>query len=431
MNFFPTDKRVEKAGPQDGGGGVAAGSDVFVARQPIFDPDRRVYAYELLFRASASAPAASLVDGNAATRAVIANALFTFGIRDILSGRPGFFNFTREHLLMDYTGILDPRQTVIEVLETVDPDEEVIRACRRLKAQGYTLALDDFIAKDLANPLGELADIIKVDFRGTTQAEQGLVAGHFRRRGVRLLAEKVETAEEFSFARQQGYSLFQGYFFARPETMTGKRVPESKKQYHSLLCALNRPDFDFQEVEAAIKYDLSLTHKFLLFLNSANFGFRQRIRSIRHALVLLGEQQVRTWVSLAVVASMGADKPPELIVTGTIRARFCERLGAVAGLGERGNSLFLVGLFSVMDALMGMPLEEVLAGLPMEQDVLDVLLGECGDGNRLVQVHALVLAYERGEWAKVVECAEKLGVRETAIRPVYEEAVQLATKILL
>ena len=404
-------------------------NDAFVARQPIFDQNKRVYAYELLFRSSGSSPVSGMLDGNSATSQVIANSLFTFGIRDILSGKPGFFNFTREHLLMDYSGILDPKQTVVEVLESVVPDGEVIDACLRLKAKGYTLALDDFVAKDLSSPLGNYADIVKVDFRDTTLAEQKLVAKHFRSRGVTLLAEKVETVREFSLALQYGYSLFQGYFFARPETVYGKRIPETKKQYHSLLCALNRPDFDYREIEAAIKHDLSLTHKFLLYLNSANFGFKQQISSIHHALVLLGEQQVRTWVSLAIVASMGADKPPELVITGTIRAHFCELLGAKARLKGRSDSLFLLGLFSIMDALMGMPLPELLAGLHIERDVLDTLLGVASAENRLALVYALVCAYEKGDWQIVMDHAQKLGVSEAAIPPMYSEAVHLATRV--
>lgn len=405
------------------------GGHSFVARQPIFDRNMRVYAYEWLFRASEGSEAYDAPDGNTATSTVIAHTLFVFGIKDIPGDRPGFFNFTRDHLLADYSGILDPRNTVIEVLESVAPDEEVTEACRRLKAKGYKLALDDFLPASIASPLADLADIIKVDFRQTSEADRRSLARHFRARGVIMLAEKVETSQEFALAREWGYTLFQGYFFARPEIIGGRRIPETKKQYHTLLCALNRPDFDFAEIESAIKLDPSLTYKFLLFVNSANFGFLSRIHSFRQALMLLGEQQVRTWISVAVVASLGADKPPELIITGGVRARFCQSLGAKARLAAQPDSLFVLGLFSVMDAIMGMPLAKVLSGLRIDGDVVDALLEKADPANRMASIYGLVRAYELGDWQTVADAARTLRIQPDAIGPLYMDALQWATRV--
>lgn len=406
-----------------------SGDNAFIARQPIFDQNKRVFAYELLFRASSASHTCEAVDGNKATSEVIANTMFAFGGRNILGGRRGFLNFTREHLFVDYSGILDPKQIVIEVLESVPPDDDVVKACLSLKERGFTIALDDCVGKDLSNPLAKCADIIKVDFRGTDDAEQRLLANHFRSRGITMLAEKVETLAEFDLARQWGYSLFQGYFFARPEIVQGKRIPQSKKQYQGLLCALSRPSFDFREIEAAIKHDISLTYKFLLYLNSARFGFLSRIDSIRHALVMLGERQVRTWLSLAIIASMGSDKSSELVMTGAIRAHFCELLGAKARLATPSENLFLLGLFSVMDAIMGFPLDDVLAGIRIEKDVLDTLLNTADENNGLMSIYTLVRAYEIGDWGVVFARADLLGINRESIPPMYAESLLWAERI--
>lgn len=401
----------------------------FVARQPILDKNQRVFAYEMLFRSSGSRTTSVVLDGDAATSEVLASSMFTIGIKEILGDKRGFFNFTREHLFTDYSGILDPRQIVIEVLETVIPDEDVIAACRRLKAGGFLLALDDFCPADLNNPLVSLADFIKVDFRLTEPAQQKALAAHFVPRGITMLAEKVETVREFEAGRRWGYSLFQGYYFARPEIIRGKRVPESKRLYHQLLCALNEPELDINKIEAAIKYDLSLTYKLLLFMNSAQFGFLSRVESVRQAIVLLGEKRLRTWVSLALVASMGADKPQELIVTGAFRAHFCERLGKEARINCTSGSLFLLGLFSVMDAVMGMPMKEVLAGVHLDEEVLATLLGAAAPDSRMSKLYTLVLAYETAAWQQVSSLSSELGIHDEEIPDMYKESMQWTSRL--
>ncbi|MCX6624013.1 MAG: EAL domain-containing protein [Acidobacteria bacterium] len=402
---------------------------IFVARQPIFDQHKRVEAYELLFRSSAASNSYDALDGNMATSAVIGSTMFSFGMEDILRGKRGFFNFTRDHLAADYSGILNPRNTVIEILETVQPDEDVVQACIRLKASGYTLALDDIVAKDRFHPLAEYADIIKVDFRATDETEQQSLAAHFGRGHVTMLAEKVETTQEFNRARKWGYSLFQGYFFARPEVVCRRRIPAFRKHYHDLLRAVHHPDFDFREIESIIKAELSLIYKFFVFVNSPRFGWLSQISSIRHALVLLGTDEVRKWVSLAIVTGLGTDKPPELLVTGAIRARFCELLGASAGFKGRTEHLFMLGMFSVMDAIMEMTLAEVMAGIHMESDVRDTLLGTAGEGDRMALVYRIVLAYERGDWQTVFASAHQLGVDPDIIPPMYVEAVQWSGEV--
>ncbi len=405
-------------------------ASLFVARQPIFNRDKSVFAYELLFRSSKTSQAYDGTDGSLATSQVIAATMFAFGQQDILAGKRGFFNFTRDHLLADYSRILDPANTIIEVLESVEPDQAVLAACLRLKASGYTLALDDFVAKDWAHPLAHLADIIKVDFRETHAKDQEALASEFGGRGITMLAEKVETEAEFRLARSCGYSLFQGYFFARPEVVRGKRIPSFRKHYYTLLKAIQRPDFSFNDIEALIRKDLSLIYKFLLFLNSARFDWLSRINSIHHALVLLGQQEVRKWMSLAIIASLGADRPPELIVTGATRAHFCELLGSRAGLEARSDSLLMLGMFSVMDAIMETTLDEILAGISLEPEVCEALLGTAAEGNRLAVIYRVVRAYEAGDWQSVLTGADQLGVPGDAIPAMYLKSVIWAEQTL-
>jgi EAL and modified HD-GYP domain-containing signal transduction protein len=403
--------------------------NAFVARQPIFDRNQRVVAYELLFRASRVSSTFDVPEGVDPTSVLIANSVFAIGMGNLLAGKWGFVNFSRGDLLGDQAGSLSPKTTVIEVLESVPEDDEVVEACRRLKAQGYQIALDDFVAGDTRHRLMELADIIKVDFRATAPSEQRALAQRFRGGGIRLLAEKVESAGEFEHGRRLGYTLFQGYFFARPETIAARKLPAFKQHYHRLLCALHQADFDYESLESIIKQELSLVYKLLRYLNSARFGWNGKIKSVRHALVLLGAQEVRTWVSLAIVTGLGDDKPAALVMTAMIRARLCELIGRLARLADRQDHAFLMGMFSAMDAIMDRPLAEVLAGLEIHGEVRAALLGTAGEGSKFGAVYSLVRGYEVGDWDAVARDAKRLGIAEASLPPLYAEAIEWAEDV--
>jgi EAL and modified HD-GYP domain-containing signal transduction protein len=403
--------------------------NAFVARQPIFDRNQRIFAYELLFRSSQFSKSYDAPESVDPTAVVIANSLFAIGLGNLLAGKWGFVNFSREHLVNDQACVLSPKNTVIEILETVPCDDEVLAACRRLKAEGYQLALDDFPANDPRFQLIELADIIKVDFRATGVREQQVLARRFRGRNVRLLAEKVETAAQFEHARDLGYALFQGYFFAKPEIIAGRELPAFKQHYHRLLCALHQPSFEFEQLESIIKQELSLVYKLLRFINSARFGWNGKITSLRHALVLLGAQEVRTWVSLAIITGLGEDKPAALVMTAMVRAKLCELVGRRAGLAERHENAFLMGMFSVMDAIMDRPLDDVLSGLEIDGEVKSALLGTASERSKVAAVYGLVRAYEIGDWEAVGVLVQQLGVSEDCLPQLYGEAVEWADHI--
>ena len=240
----------------------------FVARQPIFDAEQNVFAYELLFRTGME-DFFNFDDSDQAASSVIVDSFLLFGLETLTGGQKAFINCTREMLVKGYMALLPKEQVVVEILETVEPDEEIIGACLRLKRAGYLLALDDFVYEDKYEPLLELADIIKVDFQATEAAGRKSLVERMAPRGVKLLAEKVESKQEFEQAVEMGYDYFQGYFFSRPQILSGQDVPGYKLNYLRVLQAVNRPEVNLREIENVIKQDVSLTYKLLRYLNSA------------------------------------------------------------------------------------------------------------------------------------------------------------------
>ena len=400
--------------------------DLFIARQPIFTVKQAVYAYELLFR-SGPANVFPDVDHNHASARVIADSLFNLGLQTLTGGKLAFINMTRDLLLGDYAVLLPRDEIVIEVLETVTPDAKVVEACRRLKATGYKIALDDFVGKAEMAPLIALADIIKVDFLATRKAERLALVKRYAPRGVRLLAEKLETQEAFREAADLGYTYFQGYFFAKPAVMQATAAPEFRLTYLTLLQETVKPDLDLRRIAAVIGRDVTLSYKLLRFINSAFFGLRRSIASIPEALALLGEREVKRWASLLGLACLGANKPAELVVEAALRARFCEGMAAAAGLTHYTEELFLLGLFSLIDAILDRPLESLLQELPIPSMVKATLLGEASP---LKDVYDCVLAYVAGDWASLSIQMDRLQLDEEEVPRRYREAVAWAQQAL-
>jgi len=400
--------------------------DRFVARQPIFDESLKVWAYELLFRSS---PENFFVetDGDEATSRVIANSFLLFGIDAIAEDGRAFINFTRNLLIKDYAIALPRERVVVEVLETVEPDEEVVAACRKLKKHGFVLALDDFVADSALEPLVDLADIVKVDFMLTDAASQRSLASQLLPRGVRLLAEKIETHEQLHLAKDMGYTLFQGFFFSKPVIISRKDIPGNKLHYLRILKELGKPQVDLKNLARTISQDVSISYKLLRYVNSTAMGLRQQVTSIERAVYLLGEQGSRRWISLAVLTGLGEDRTPELVKTSLIRAKFAELLGAACGREDRRSDYFLMGLFSLVDALLGRPMAEILEELPLAEDVRAGLLGE---ENRMRAVLDLIAAYEQGDWRSFARRIEALGIDDSEVPAHYRDAVQCQNDLL-
>jgi EAL and modified HD-GYP domain-containing signal transduction protein len=286
--------------------------------------------------------------------------------------------------------------------------------------------LDDFVYKPQYQPLVNLADIIKIDFRALDAAQRAQYAKRFGGRRQTLLAEKVETHADFEQGLKLGYSYFQGYFFCKPEIIAGKELPAVKANYLRFLQEVNRREVNYDQLEDVIKHELSLSTKLLRYLNSAAMGMRNRLHSIKQALVLLGEKPLRKWASLVATSALGEDKPPELLVTSLTRARFGESLAPVVGYGGRELDLFLMGLFSAMDAMLDQPLDQLIARLPVAEDVSAALLGADTELGRICK---LMLALERGETDQLAADLQGLRLSLQDIAERYRQAVVWADQV--
>ncbi|HZQ97069.1 MAG TPA: HDOD domain-containing protein [Candidatus Sulfotelmatobacter sp.] len=394
---------------------------LYVARQPIFDRKEQVFGYELLFRDGLE----NVFHGDAdeASRATLDRSLL-MGLDVLCDGRRAFINCTRETLIRGLVTLLPPTTTVVEILESVPPDAEVLAACQSLKEAGYTLALDDYVANDRREKMVEIADIIKVEMRLTTAGQRAGLIKQFGPRRCRMLAEKVETQADFLQARDQGFVYFQGYFFRRPEMLSTHDVPANRLNYLRMLQEVSRPELDLPRVEKLVKAEASVCYRLLRYLNSTAFAFRNEIHSVRHALTILGERDLCRWVRLVAAVGAGQDKTSDLVLSALVRGRFGELLAPRVPHGE--SDLFLLGLLSLMDAMLEIPMEEVLRRISLDHATHAVLLGQ---PSLLSAVFQLMLAEERGDWEAAEKLSHSLNLDPQVIAGYYWEAQQWAREL--
>ena len=393
----------------------------YVARQPIFDREEKVFGYELLFRDGLEN--AFTGDNDEASRATLDRSLL-MGLDVLCDGRRAFVNCTRDTLIKGLVTLLPSTITVVEILESVPSDPDVIAACQSLKDAGYLIALDDYVADDPREALAEIADIIKVEMQLTTEEQRLALIKRFGPTRCRLLAEKIETHAEFVRARDQGFVYFQGYFFRRPEMMNTHDMPANRMNYLRMLQDVSRPDLDSGALEKLIKAEASVCYRLLRYLNSAIFGFKSEIHSVRHALSMLGERDVRRWVRLVAAVGAGQETTSDLVLSALVRARFGELLSARVPHGD--SDLFLLGLLSLIDAMLEMPMEEVLEKLPLDHETKAVLLGQ---PSQLRPVYQLMLARESGEWAASAELSRSLHLDADDVAGFYWQAQQWAREV--
>ncbi len=399
-----------------------AGRTIFAARQPIFDRNSTVFGYEILFRDSAE-NRYSFPDPDVASGVTIEQSAAAFGLDELVGDRLAFVNLSREALLREFYRLLPRERTVIELLETVEPDRAVMAACLRLKAEGYRLALDDFTNAPASLPLLTVADMVKMDFRASGECCDPKVIARLRDRGIHLLAEKVETQQEHTDAIAAGYDLFQGYYYCKPEMIETRDLPPTKLTTLRFLAEVSREDASFERLEELFLHDVGLTVRLLRYLNSAAFGWRHEVSSVRHALELMGLRPLRKWAMMMGLVSLNDDRPPELTVTALTRARFAEQLGPAAGLRQQEFELFLTGMLSLVDAMVGRPTREVVSRLSLPSSVTSALL----DGkNAIGSVLHMVTAYERGDWAGVEAARAGSDVDERLLDRAYVSSLQWA-----
>ncbi len=366
-----------------------ASQDIFIARQPIFNREMRVYAYELLFRNGSGQNLANVMDGDAASVQVILNSIGEFGLDNLVGEAKAFINFTEGLLNRQVRPILPKRRIVVEVLEDVKVTPALVRHLKELRANGFTIALDDYIFDPATQPLEEVADIIKVDIMDAGPQKMLEHTQRLKDRGIKLLAEKVETEQQYLFCKKLGYDLFQGYFFAKPKIVEGRALPPSRLSVLELLNKLYDPNASLIELSQIIAKDVALSEKLMKFI-SPLMPQGVEVGSVYDAVMRFGLARLQSWGSMLALTAL-EDKPPELFKTALIRAKFCEILGSK--LGQPAKEIFYtVGLFSALDAMMDFPMEQLLEKMNLSQEVKSALLYREGI---LGQVLGLVLSLEK------------------------------------
>jgi len=400
--------------------------EIFLARQPIFDRQQHVYGYELLYRSGLSNFYDNSNDDNA-TASVLTNSFLSIGMGKVTSGKIGFINFT-DALLRSGAAELFPQESLgIEVSNSPEPNPEIFEICSQLQRAGYKIILDDFEKGDPENPLAQIANVIKVDFLPDSDTEPVHIDQLVGKSNATCLAKKVETVDAFDRAVDLGYTLFQGYFFAKPVIMAGKELSAHRMSYLGMLRELNQPTIDFEKLENILGRDVTLTYKLLNYINSPFFGLPNKIKNIRHALNMIGLSKARQWLSLLALSSMGSDKSEELIVSCLIRARFFELIAPKVGQEEDASALFLMGLFSMIDALLDMPMTDILATLPLCEDVKSAILGRPG---RYSDVYQLLVNFERGEWDPVCQYLARVNLVDYELPKYFLQAIQWSNDAL-
>jgi EAL and modified HD-GYP domain-containing signal transduction protein len=396
--------------------------DAYFGRQPILDCGWNVAGYELLYGLSQTNFCDSTVDTSAASQ-VIVNTVQELGPDRLLGGKPAFINFDRALLLGDRATLLPPDKIVIGILETVTPDQEVLAACHKLRQQGYALALHTTMDDGRTEAFAPCVDILKVDFQQTSPADQERMMRRYRKLNIRMVAEKVGTESEFRRASELSYDYFQGFFFASPAILHTSRVPACQLSGLRLVKQIQREELDLQAIEDLIRHDISFSHSLFAYLNSAAFHWADRIESIRQCLLLLGSDEIRRWVWMASLSSLGQNRPPVLMEQVLMRGRFCEVIADSAKLSLGDADPFLVGMFSLLDAILQRPLREILAELNIGSHIRKALLGTGGNADPLCLVLRIVKSYELGDFDHVEAAARVIGLSAEALSTCYFQSL--------
>jgi EAL and modified HD-GYP domain-containing signal transduction protein len=386
----------------------------YVARQPILNLRNKVFAYELLFRAGPEAVFRG--DGDLATRTMLDNAV-VFGLEQLSVGLPAFVNCTMESLVERMVRVLPAGMTVLEILETLEPTPELIAACRELKAEGYRIALDDFVWKAKFAPLVELADYIKVDFVLTNAKARQELFKRVSNAPIAMLAEKVETQEEHKQACAEGFTLFQGYYFHRPQLVKNRKIPANKISHIQILRLLQHDPLDLRQLSELMKRDTSLVFRFLRMVNSAAYSLYNEIRSIHSALRVVGDDAIRRIASLAIASELNAKQSPEILRMALVRGRFCELAAGACALEQAEQ--YLLGMFSLLPAMLGVPMEILAPTLTSQVQIQEALLGALTFESSLLR---WVEFHEQGNWAKCDAIVQSYSLNQTEMIRCYAEA---------
>ncbi|MDF2557143.1 MAG: metal dependent hydrolase [Bacillales bacterium] len=406
--------------------------EVYVARQPIFTKSKEIYAYELLYREN-QINRFSEMNGELATTDVIINSFINIGINDLSNFKPCFINFTEKLLKLRIPFYFKQNEIVVEILETVEINQELLEICKELKNNGYKIALDDFVLNKenpCIFPLLEIADIIKVDFRATTAKTRHSIEEISQKYNFKLLAEKIETKEEYEIALNNGYEYFQGYYFSTPDILSSRDVPDHFQNCLVIINFISKNEPNLDAITQLIEQDLSISYKLLKLINSPAYRSASKINSIRQAIVRLGLNELQKWLYILSIRGGIVDKNEwtiEVYKNSLIRAKVCESISLQLNKGNESSAYFLTGLFSLMDTLLGMNMEAILKLVPLQEMICDALKGV---SNHMKEILDLTISIERGFWGDVSLSSKKLNIKEETAVVSYYDAIQWVNEII-
>ena len=365
-------------------------NNVFVGRQPIFDNKLNVYGYELLYRASADENSSRGMPGaKQATMTTIVNTFVEIGLEKLVRDKYAAINLTEEFLLGDVQIPFAPSQVILEILENIPITPDIIKAVQQLANRGYYIALDDYIYNPAHAALLSVAKLVKIDMMGLPKDKLESHVAALKKFGVKLLAEKIETPEEFIKCRDLGFDYFQGYFLSKPQIIRGVALPANRLTMLKLISTLHNPDASAEDIAEAINTDVTTSYKLLKLINSAAFNLQRTIESIDQAVLLLGRRNLCSWASMLAMSALN-DRPSEILRIAMTRAKMCELLAEKTGQ-RSSDGYFTAGMFSSLDLLLQRPLEQLIAPLPLSDDIRSALLKHQG---HMGQVLSCVKAYE-------------------------------------
>ena len=399
--------------------------DIFVARQPILNVHKRLFAYELLYRGTDDE--GRLASGESATASLLSATFLTEGL-DVISGsRLCFINFTKDLLLRGIPTTFPSSKIIVEILEDVPPTAEILKACQTLRKKGYTIALDDFVYHKTLEPLVALADIVKIDFRISSEDEIRRALHNLARFPVKFLAEKVETYAEFDLANKLGFKYFQGYFFSRPEVFRIHELESVKTSLIALLAELTKKSTTVEQLELIISKDVALSYKLLKYINSSYFYRMNSIESVRHAIVYLGEKEIRRFIILVIISEIATDKPGELVKLAIVRARFCELLAESCEYRNMSTEIFLLGLLSLLDAMLDVKMGAVINQLPLGRVLKNALIDRTGP---MVPFLNAAIAFEQHDREACITALDELGVDTNLVQKMYLDSLAFAEGLM-
>ncbi|MEG0261015.1 MAG: HDOD domain-containing protein [Lysinibacillus sp.] len=380
--------------------------EIFIGRQPIFDVEEKLFAYELLYRSGTEKNEFVAVDSDMATVEVLINSFFSIGFDELASGKPCFINFTETLLMSDIFESLSPKEIVVEVLEDVPITEKVVRRIEEIRNMGFRIALDDFVLQDNVNLYDRLfryTNYIKVDFLLSTEAERNEIEQKVLTKypHITLLAEKVETRAQYMEAKSIGYQLFQGYYFKQPQIIKGTEIPTNLMQYYQVIALLKSEEPDIDELVNQIEHDVALSFKLLKLINTSSKRTKKKIRSIKQAILLLGLTDLQKWVYILAYRESGRKKGmdvyEELMKSSLCRAKLCELMAKRIGY-RNYSEYFLVGMFSLIDALLEKPMNDILTQLPLSNEIVGTISGAKTELSAILQ---MTIALEKQDWETV------------------------------